>query len=101
MERPGWTAFFEQLENIFSLCQSQIGRANEGFVDYVTQKLELGLQNVNKIKEVLKKAIEPETELEEEVVRKYLELISMATVILGCIFRNEEQMHTIPSRVYS
>ena len=45
-------------------------------MDYVTQKLELGLQNMNKIKEVLEIAIEPETELQEEVVRKYLELIS-------------------------
>uniref|UniRef100_A0A1X7TW85 Uncharacterized protein n=1 Tax=Amphimedon queenslandica TaxID=400682 RepID=A0A1X7TW85_AMPQE len=78
MESFGWTAFFEELENVFSLCQSQIGIANEGFVDYVTQKLELSLQNVKKIQEVLEIAIEPETELEEEevVVRKYLDLIS-------------------------
>ena len=75
MESFGWTAFFQELENVFNSCQFQIGTANERFVDYITQKLELGLENIKKIKEILEIAIEPETEL-EEVVRKYLELIS-------------------------
>ena len=84
MEAFGWTSFFEELENVINSCEPQIGTANDRFVEYITQKLEFGLRNVQLIQEIFQIAIEPESELqpEEEVVTKYLEL---TTNLKSCI----------------
>ena len=83
MEAFGWTSFFEELENVINSCEPQIGTASDRFVEYITQKLEFGLRNVQRIQQILQIAIEPESELQpEEVVTKYLEL---TTNLKSCI----------------
>ena len=56
MEAFGWTSFFEELENVINSCEPQIGAANDRFIEYnniITQKLEFGLRNVQRIQEIL------------------------------------------------
>ena len=108
MEAFGWTSFFEELENVINSCEPQIGTANDRFVEYITQKLEFGLRNVQLIQEIFQIAIEPESELqpeEEEVVTKYLEL---TTNLKSCIltllsywdvYLEKRNTHTIPNNV--
>ena len=50
----GWSRFFEELGRVISESQRQLGIANEEFVEYIVNKLETGLRNINSILEVLR-----------------------------------------------
>ncbi len=75
MDEFGWGTFFEELANVFLSCYTQIGSIpNERFVNYIIEKLENGLRNVESIHETLSIGSEPENELEpseEEVIIRY------------------------------
>ena len=62
-EVRGWSRFFEELRRIIAESHQQIGVANEGYVQYIIEKLETGLRSVNSIKEIL---VNGEHELEGE-----------------------------------
>ena len=84
----GWSRFFEELGRVISESQRQLGIANEEFVEYIVDKLEIGLRNINSILEVLRNGQEelPEEE-EREIAASYCrsisELISCLQTILS------------------
>ena len=52
-EVRGWSRFFEELRRIIAESHQQIGVANEGYAQYIIEKLETGLMSVNSIQEIL------------------------------------------------
>ncbi len=66
MEHFGWSRFFIEVGEVFDSCQNQIGTANQSFVNYIIERLENGLRNLDPISETLCMALEPENELEVE-----------------------------------
>ena len=60
----------------------KLGQQMIVLLNIITQKLEFGLRNVQRIQEILEIAIESESELQPEVVTKYLEL---TTNLKSCI----------------
>ncbi len=80
MEHFGWSTFFIEVGEVFDSChcQNQIGTANQSFVNYIIERLENGLRNLDPISETLCMALEPENELEveeQEVISTYREMV--------------------------
>ena len=81
-EVRGWGRFFEELRRIIAESHQQIGVANEGYVQYIVEKLETGLRSLNSIQEILVNG-EHELEAEErEIAANYSRRIAeLATCI--------------------
>ena len=84
----GWSRFFEEVGRVISESQRQLGIANEEFVEYIVEKLETGLRNLNSILEVFRNGEEELLEEEEREIaasyrRDISELISSVQTILS------------------
>ena len=78
----GWTRFFEELHRVISDSHHQIGVANEGYVQYIIERLETGLRNIHSIHSILsngEQELEPEN---REIANDYSRNIGE---LAGCI----------------
>ena len=78
-EVRGWSRFFEELRRIIAESHQQIGVANEGYVQYIIEKLETGLRSVNSIQEILVNELEGE---EREIAANYSRRIAELTTCI-------------------
>ena len=71
-EVRGWSRFFDELHRVISDSDRQIGVANEGYVQFITEKFETGLRSVNSIQETLSDAEQELKPPEREVASEEL-----------------------------
>ena len=94
MDGFGWNRLFEELGRVIDSCESQIGVANENYVNYIIDRLETGLRNVTVISETLSIACEPENELqteEEEIISRYRGMTDdLSTCIRSLLYQSTQ-----------